>query len=151
MSLYRYKYHQVQDNNLLWWWCPQLVMRLKKNHAVFTLNDNVKHKNRSKQHVSSILLQWKFEISFLTRLSVSSFSCLDLFFLFKLPSENKQTNTEKNIALHQEQMYPLYELLTQLHKLKIYAHEMCTRNKIYKRRAFLLSQLKLLTKWYCIF
>lgn len=75
-----------------------------------------------------------------------AFLVLICFFLFKLPSENKQTNTEKNIALHQEQMYPLHELLTQLHKLKIYAHEMCTRNKIYKRRAFLLSQLKLLTK-----
>lgn len=124
-------------------------MRLKKNHAVFTLNDNVKHKNRSKQHVSSIVLQRKFEISFLTRLSVSSFSCLDLFFCLSfLRKTNKQTNTEKNIPLHQEQMYPLHELLTQLHKLKIYAHEMCTRNKIYKRRAFLCSQreLKLLTK-----
>lgn len=92
MSLYRYKYHQVQDNNLLWWWCPQLVTRLKNNHAVFTLNDNVKHKNRSKQHVSSILLQWKFDLSFLTRLSVSSFSCLDLFFCLSfLRKTNKQT------------------------------------------------------------
>lgn len=46
--------------------------------GVYT-SHNVKQKKRSKQHASFMAFQWKFDILFLTRLSVSSFPCLDLF------------------------------------------------------------------------